>query len=83
MVVDGDRIYLQTFETRADRTAYLVLGTNGDYLGKVFLPTMAPIPFTALLVGQEVRLYKIHEGLFTYLQEHEVEEVFEVKSERI
>ncbi len=75
-VMDKDRIYLQTYEVREGETAYLVMGQNSGPLKKIFLPSMADTPFTAILVGQEVRLYKIYDSVFYYLKENAEEETW-------
>ena len=83
IVVDRGHLYLQTFESSDDRTVYLVVDLMGRTQKKVLLPTVAPAPFTAILVGQEFRLYKIHEGVFYYLQENEDQETWSFCAEKI
>ena len=73
-VIDSNKIYIQTFEIKENKTKYIIMDLKGKIIKTVFLPTMADIPFTAILVGQVVRLFKIYNGKFYYLKDNEKDE---------
>ena len=76
-LIEQDRIYIQTYTRVGRKTKYIILDLKGKLLKEVFLPTMDDIPFTAILVGQDVRLYEIQNGKFYYLKNNMENESWE------
>lgn len=83
IVVSGNRIYLQTFNTREREVEFVVLAIDGQEIKRVFLPRVKEPSLLGRLVGRGTRLFDIEEDKYYYLYENEDEEVWELHVKNI
>lgn len=77
-LIDQDKIYVQTYEKKNGKTVYIIMSIDGNYEKTIRLPNMEPVPFTAILVGQDVRLYKFYNNKFYYLRNNDEDETWKL-----
>jgi hypothetical protein len=77
IVVDQDRILVQTFKTRGSDESWMVLDLEGHFIREVYLPRVERTSFMAHLMG--VTRFAIHGGFFYHLNEEEETETWEIR----
>ena len=72
-IVDGGKVYVQTFRQQEDQFQWIIFDIKGNELKTLFLPALSESPVTSLP-------YSINRGKFYYLQENDETETWELHS---
>ena len=83
IIVSGDKIYLQTYIEKENKTEYVIMDINGNNQRSVFLPKVMLTPIAGRVIGYGIRLFDIENDKFYYIVENEDEEEWEVHVEKI
>jgi len=79
IVVDNEKIYVQTFNREDNKEEYVILDLKGNTVKKVYLPRIKnSAVFVYQVLGLSLRFYAINNNRFIYLNENEDDEEWEV-----
>lgn len=78
ILVDNNKIYIQTFNHQGNKEEYIIMDLKGNNPKHVFLPLVKKVPFISQLLGKGLKYYAINNNRFIYLIENEDEETWEI-----
>jgi hypothetical protein len=84
IVVQEDKIYVQTYKRTEGKEEYLVLDIQGNILKRKYLPQMkSAAMFDYHMLGIGIKFYDFYRDYFYYMEENEEEEEWEVFREEL
>ncbi len=83
LIINDEKIYINTFSNKEERTEYLIMDLKGRIIDKKYFFNIKKPTFVAKLLGQGINFFAIDNGQLIYLKENEDDETWELHIEKI